>query len=142
MDPTVACHALQLTVQPEDIDVLGHVNNVVYLRWVQDAAVAHWEAAAPADARRELFWVVARHEIDYRRPAFVGQEIVVRTWVGHADGRAFDRHTEITRATDGKVLAAARTVWVPMSRTTGRPTDVDDGVRARFSVSGGGEGAP
>ena len=129
---------MPITVQPEDIDLLGHVNNVVYLRWVQDVAVAHWEAAAPAEARRQLFWVVTRHEIDYKRPAFAGEELVARTWVGVASDRDFARHTEILRIRDGKLLASARTVWCPMSRETGRPTDVDDAVRRRFSVPASG----
>ncbi len=131
----VAPYELRLTAQPGDIDLLGHVNNVVYLRWVQEAAIAHWTAAAPAAAQAALFWVVTRHEIDYKRPTFLGDEVIVRTWIGRAGRRAFDRHTEITRAGDGKVLAVARTVWCPMSRATGRPTDVDDEVRARFSVA-------
>jgi len=133
---TVAPYELRLTAGPGDIDQLGHVNNVVYLKWVQEAAVAHWTAAAPAAAQDQLFWVVTRHEIDYKRPTYAGDEVIVRTWVGQAARRAFDRHTEIRRARDGKVLAAARTVWCPMSRATGRPVDVDDEVRAAFSVPG------
>ena len=134
MPPAAERFDLSITVQPEDIDLLGHVNNVVYLRWVQDVAIAHWEASAPDEARRRLFWVVTRHEIDYKRPAFLGDALVVRTWVGAASRRDFARHTEILRAADGKLLAAARTVWCPMARETGRPTDVDEAVRLRFSV--------
>jgi len=122
-----------ITIRPEDIDVLGHVNNVAYLRWIQDAAVAHWQARASAEAQADLFWVVARHEIDYKRPAFPDDDIVARTWVGRATRRAFDRHTEIVRA-DGKVLVQARTVWVPVDPETMKPTDVSQEVRERFSV--------
>lgn len=125
---------LPITVQPEDIDQLGHVNNVVYLRWVQDAAVAHWHAAADPQDQQALFWVVVRHEIDYRRPAFLEEPISAVTWVGAVVDRNFERHTEIRRAADGKVLARARTLWCPMDRATGRPTTVSDGVRIRFSV--------
>jgi acyl-CoA thioesterase FadM len=126
---------LHVTVAPADIDRLGHVNNVVYLRWVQDAAVAHWNAAASAEARASLVWVVARHEIDYKRPALLEDAVIARTWVGKATGRAFERHTELVRAADGKLLARARTLWYPMDRHTGRPTDVSPEVRARFSVA-------
>lgn len=132
---TVAPYELRLTAGPGDIDQLGHVNNVVYLKWVQEAAVAHWTAAAPAAAQDQLFWVVTRHEIDYKWPAQRGDDLVARTWVGAARDRAFDRHTEIVRATDHRVLARARTVWCPIDVRTGRPTDVADDVRARFSVS-------
>lgn len=125
---------LRIAVEPTDIDQLGHVNNVVYLRWVQDVAVAHWRAAAPAADQERLRWVVTRHEIDYRRPARAGDEIIARTWVGAASRLAFDRHTELLRASDGKTLARARTVWCPIDATSGKPTDVSAEVRARFST--------
>jgi acyl-CoA thioester hydrolase len=127
-------HEIRIQVREDDIDMLGHVNNVVFLRWVQDAAVAHWFAsAAPAD-QEALLWVVLRHEIDYKHPALLEDEIVARTWVGTASRRAFERHTDILRAKDSKLLARARTLWCPIDRNTGRPTDVSEDVRARFSV--------
>ncbi len=127
-------YEVPISVRPEDIDELGHVNNVVYLRWIQEAAIAHWQARASEEALSRLFWVVARHEIDYLRPAYLDDEIVARTWVGQATRREFDRHTELVRARDGKRLARARTVWVPVDRRTLRPTDVSAEVRDRFSV--------
>ena len=126
---------LRLRVQPGDIDELGHVNNVVYLRWVQDAAVAHWRAAAAPEDQASLHWVVIRHEIDYKRAAMPDDEIIAATWVGTARRLAFLRHTELRRAADGKVLARALTTWCPISARTGKPTDVSDDVRARFSVA-------
>jgi len=125
---------VHLAVQPEDIDELGHVNNVVYLRWVQDAAVAHWRAAAEPADQEALVWVVVRHEIDYLRPARPDENLVARTWVGAAVGGNFERHTEIRRARNRKVLARARTLWCPISRATGRPTEPSPDVVARFSV--------
>jgi acyl-CoA thioester hydrolase len=126
---------LRIEVLPEDIDQLNHVNNVVYLRWVQEAAIAHWNAAASPEAQAALFWVVVRHEIDYKRPALPGDSIIARTWVGPATGqRAFERNTEILRAGDRALLARARTLWCPMDRRTGRPTTVSDDVRAAFST--------
>jgi len=125
---------LAITVEPADIDQLGHVNNVTYLRWVQDAAVAHWTAAAPAADQTKLFWVVVRHEIDYKRAAVLGDAVIARTWVGTASRIRFDRHTEIVCAGDGRVLAQALTVWCPMDAQTGKPAAVSPEVRARFSV--------
>ena len=126
---------LPITVTPADIDRLGHVNNVVYLRWVQEAAVAHWNAAASEEARAALVWVVVRHEIDYKRPALLEDTVIARTWVGSAGRRSFERHTELVRATDGKLLARARTFWCPIDRGTGKVTEVSPEVRARFSVA-------
>src|SRR5215510_7920761 len=96
-------------VEPGDIDELGHVNNVVYLRWVQDAATAHWRALATPAQQAAVVWVAARHEIDYLRPAMPGDALTLRTWVGVPSGKAFERLTEVVRTADGKVLAKART---------------------------------
>jgi acyl-CoA thioester hydrolase len=127
-------YELPIDVQPEDIDDLGHVNNVTYLRWVQEAATAHWRAvAAPAD-QEQLYWVVVRHEIDYLHPAMPGDRIVARTWVGAATRIKFDRHTELLRERDRKPLARARTVWCPIDARTGKPTTVSADVRAVFSI--------
>ena len=80
---------LPIPIEPADIDELGHVNNVTYVRWVQDAAVAHWRARAPAADQARLFWVVLRHEIDYKQPARLGDVIIARTWVGAASRLKF-----------------------------------------------------
>lgn len=127
-------YELKIQVQPTDIDQLGHVNNIVYLRWVQDAAVAHWRSAAPQADQEKLLWVVVRHEIDYQRPALPNEAVLARTWVGTATDHLFERHTELVRERDGKLLARARTLWCPIEPSTGRPTDVSDEVRERFSV--------
>ena len=125
---------LAIEVQPEDIDQLNHVNNVVYLKWVQDAAVAHWTHSASPEAQANLYWVVVRHEIDYRRPALLGDHLIARTWVGPATRSQFERNTEILRAGDRVLLARARTLWCPMGIATGRPATVSDEVRAAFST--------
>lgn len=127
--------AITIEVQPQDIDVQGHVNNIVYLRWVQDAAVAHWSTIAPQYEQEKLIWVVRRHEIDYKKPAINGDTIMVQTWIGSASRLAFDRHTEIIRTSDGRTLALARTVWCPIDRKSGKPTDVSPEIRSLFSVS-------
>ncbi len=121
-------------VIPEDFDDLGHVNNVVYLRWVQDVATAHWRAAATPEQQGRYAWVAHRHEIDYKAPALPGDGIIASTWVGQAEAIRFERFVEILRASDRKLLAAARTIWVPISRTTGRPVRVDEDVRRVFST--------
>jgi len=126
---------LVVVVEDTDIDALGHVNNVVYLRWVQDVAAAHWRYLAPEEEQAGLVWVVTRHEIDYRSAAVLGDEVAVRTWVGEAEGLRFDRHTEVLRKADGKLLARARTVWCPIDAATGRPRRVSPTVRELFSTA-------
>lgn len=125
---------MPIEIQESDIDELGHVNNVVYIRWVQDAAVAHWRATAPPEDQQKLRWLVLRHEIDYKRPALLDDEIIAVTWVGKASKLAFERHTELLRAFDRKLLAKARTLWCPINVQTGKPTDVSAEVRKRFST--------
>lgn len=125
---------LAIAIEPSDIDQLGHVNNVTYLRWVQDVAVAHWMSAAPAADRARLLWVVVWHEIDYKQAAYLNDGIIARTWVGTASRIRFERHTELLRAGDRSVLARARTVWCPLDAKSGKPVSVSDQVRAAFSV--------
>ena len=123
---------MPVSVQPADIDEQDHVNNTVYLRWIQDVAVAHWKSLASKEAQEAIGWVVLRHEIDYKVPAGLGDEIVLRTWVGEASRLKFERFTEVRRKSE--VLAKARTIWVPIDWNTGKPTRVSAEVRARFSV--------
>ena len=126
---------LPLAILSGDIDELGHVNNVVYLRWAQEVAIAHWRAASTAEQQATIAWVALRHEIDYKHPALPKDEIVASTWVGTAEAVRFERFVEILRSSDRKLLAATRTLWCPISRATGRVIRVDDEVRRVFSRS-------
>jgi acyl-CoA thioester hydrolase len=138
---SLAAFELRLAVQPADIDQIGHVNNITYLRWVQEVAEAHWKAVAPAADQVRLLWVVLRHEIDYRKPALLGDAIIARTWVGSATGVRFERFTEVLRASDRAMLAQARTLWCPIDAQTGRPVGVSAAVRACFSMPDGASSA-
>lgn len=128
---------IPVTIGPADIDRLGHVNNVVYVRWVQDAAVAHWKARATQEQQEKYLWVVVRHEIEYKRAAQKDDAVIVRTWVGSASDLTFERHTEVLRARDKKILATATTVWCPVHPGTHKPVRVTPDVRERFSTSPG-----
>ena len=125
---------MTVPVRTGDIDEQNHVNNTVYLRWVQDVAVAHWRAIASSDAQETIDWVVLRHEIDYKAPATLGDEIVLRTWVGKATRLTFERFTEIRRKRDRHLLSTARTLWCPINTQTGRPVRIPAEVRAQFST--------
>ena len=125
---------ISVALMPEDIDEQNHVNNTVYLRWVQEVATAHWQAIASSEAQGEIAWVVLRHEIDYKAPAFLDDEIVLRTWVGKATRLTFERFTEILRRSDGQLLSKARTLWCPINAQTGRPVRVPLEVREKFSI--------
>ena len=125
---------ITIKVLPSDIDQLGHVNNIVYLRWVQEAAIEHWRAFATAQQQEEIVWVVVRHEIDYKRAARHGDTVIACTWVGKAGARDFERFTEILLAADRKILAQGRTLWCPLDARSGRPLRLGADIRDRFSV--------
>jgi acyl-CoA thioester hydrolase len=127
-------YVLTLEVVESDIDDLAHVNNVTYLRWIQDAAIAHWTHAATAEMQTTLAWVALRHEIDYKAAGFLGDRLEARTWVGAATASRFERYCEIVRPADGTVLCRSKTLWCPISRATGKLTRVSSEVRARFSI--------
>ena len=125
---------MTVSVRPDDIDEQNHVNNTVYLRWVQEAATAHWRALASQQAQKTIGWVVLRHEIDYKASAVLGEQMLLRTWVGKATRLTFERFTEIRRDSDGQMLSKARTLWCPVNTQTGRPARVPAEVRAQFST--------
>jgi len=125
---------ISVSVMPGDIDEQNHVNNTVYLRWVQEVATAHWQAVASGEAQESIGWVVLRHEIDYKAAACLGDEVVLRTWLGKATRLTFERFTEIRRSADGQLLSKARTLWCPITAQTGRPVRVPPEVREQFSI--------
>jgi len=129
-----AAFEMVVPVLSDDIDEQNHVNNTVYLRWIQEVATAHWRAIASPEAQEASGWVVLRHEIDYKAPAALGDEIVLRTWVGKATRLTFERFTEIRRNRDGRLLSEARTLWCPIDAQTSRPVRVSADLRAQFST--------
>ena len=123
---------LTLVAEPEHIDELGHVNNAVWVQWIQQVAVAHWDSVADAAHKDAYFWVVVRHEIDYLRAAHDGDRITGRTWVGESPrGARFDRLMEFTGA-DGKVCVRAKTQWAIIDKALSRPIRVPAEVIAPF----------
>lgn len=108
------------TAAMADIDELGHVNNAVWVRWVQELAVSHWETVAPADQRAAHMWVVTRHEIDYRGNLAEGGTVTGETWVPEPPrGARFDRYFRFTTG-EGRVLVEGVTTWALLDRATGR----------------------
>ncbi|MDR6851868.1 acyl-CoA thioester hydrolase [Sphingomonas sp. BE123] len=124
--------ARTITAAPEDIDELGHVNNAVWVRWIQEVAVAHWEAVADPAHRDAFVWVVTRHEIDYRGNVVAGETVTAETWVPEPPkGARFDRHMRFT-GTDGRVKVEAVSTWAMLDRATGRLVRVRPEIAAPF----------
>ena len=121
-----------ITAAPEDIDELGHVNNAVWVRWIQDVAVSHWAAAAAPEHRDAYVWVVTRHEIDYRGNVSAGETVTAETWVPDPPkGARFDRHMRFTGA-DGRVKVEAVSTWAMLDRATGRLVRVRPEIAVPF----------
>ena len=120
------------TALAEHIDELGHVNNTVWVRWIQDMATAHWEHAARAQDVQQYFWVVTRHEIDYRGNIREGEQVTGETWVPEGPrGVRFHRRIDF-RDDAGKVLVSARSTWAMIEQATGRPSRIAPEVAAPF----------
>lgn len=131
-------YALELTVEAADVDALGHVNNIVYVRWLQDVATAHATAVGCTHAeliRIGAMFVVRKHEIEYLLPGFLGERIKLRTYVTWWKGASCERVTRIERAADGAVLARAKTLWAFVNAKTGKPTRLPPEIVNAFAGS-------
>jgi len=125
------------TVGPEEIDALGHANNVAYVQWMQAAAIAHTAAQGwPGERYRELGagWIVRSHHVDYHRPAMAGEAIVVRTWVATMKKVTSLRRYQILRRSDEALLATGETNWAFVDYGTGRPMRIPPEVARAFTV--------
>ena len=117
---------------PEHIDVMGHVNNAVWVQWIQDMATAHWDAVARAEDQARFVWLVVRHEIDYRGNIAVGESTVAETFIpGQRKGAKFDRRVDF-RNPAGKVIVSAKTTWAMLDAVTLRPQRVRPEIAAPF----------
>ncbi len=123
-------YEIKILVKPADLDELNHVNNAVYLRYIQDAAMQHWYASVPKNVSDGMRWVARRHEIDYLKPAFLGDELTVKTWVEAFTAVTSERHYEVVR--NKEILVKARTIWVSLDAETLRPKRFGNEVIAPF----------
>jgi len=129
-------HSIEIIATDADVDEVGHVSNVVYVKWIQDVAMAHSVANGwdfPAYQAFGAVFVVRRHEVDYIAPIVAGQTIVATTWVDGWRPASCVRYTELTR--DGKVVARGATTWALMSLTTGRPQRIPEHLAAAFTTA-------
>ena len=118
-------------VNHSNIDEQGHVNNVAYVKWIQDVAVAHWFSVTTEQTREKYVWMVTRHEIDYKKQAFENDEVAVKTWVGEPTRISWERFTEIRRGED--LLVNARSVWCLIDRETSKPTRITEELKELFN---------
>ncbi len=123
-------HRFAIAIDPADIDFMGHVNNASYLKWVQDAVVDHWRALAPAEAVLEHLWVALKHEITYRKPTFLGDDVIATLLLEKVQGARAFYETVIRRGED--VLAEVKSTWCSLDAATLRPARLAQNVVERF----------
>jgi len=121
-----------ITVQQHDIDRLNHVNNVVYLQWVQDVATAHWQSLASMEIQKKYSWVVLKHEIEYFSPALLNDFLTVKTWVEKSEGVRSERHVEFYNHKTNKLLVRAKTNWCLLEAMTMRPRRIEEDILQLF----------
>ena len=122
--------------EPQHIDELGHVNNAVWVDWIQQIATAHWSAVAAPEHQDAYIWVVTRHEIDYRGNIGPGESVTAETFIPTGpSGARFDRRVDFRNAA-GQVIVSARTTWAMIDKASGRLSRVRDEVTAPFRPFG------
>ncbi len=121
-------HSFKVTLQ--DIDVLHHVNNIVYLQWVQDVSGMHWEAIASKELQKNVVWFVLRHEIDYLNQAYANDTVTVVTWIDDAAGVKSTRIVHIY--CEDKLLVKCKTTWCLLDAQSFKPKRIDKDVLSIF----------
>lgn len=126
---SASAHLHPIKIVPDDIDFMGHVNNARYLAWVQDAVLSHWRKIAPDEAVASRLWVALKHEITYRKPAFLEDDVIARTVLEKVRGARAFYSTVIERG--GEVLAEIESSWCCVDARTQRPARIGEDI-ARF----------
>jgi acyl-CoA thioester hydrolase len=132
MEQAIA-HQYRIGIDPADIDFMGHVNNASYLKWVQDAVISHWRKIAPPDAVTAHLWVALKHEITYRKPAFLGDNVIATVLLKKVQGARAFYETVIRRGED--VVAEVRSSWCCVDAKTRRPARIAREIVDRFLPS-------
>ncbi len=130
MNNAIGTPVFEYTIQvsADQIDELQHVNNVAYVQLMQDAANKHWHHKVAHAIDHKVFWVVKRHEIDYHSPALLHDQLLIRTWTGDYSAVTWNRHYEIIRIADQKKIISAKSIWVLLDRSTGKPKRIDQEI--------------
>ncbi len=134
MDSSV--YQFEIDVTAQDVDRNGHVNNVVYIQWMQDAAIAHARVSGCTKASEAVgaTWVVRTHHIEYLSPLFAGEKVIVVTWPANFQRVRSVRKYKFVRAKDQAVVARAETDWVFVNVKTGRPQSIPEEVRNTLPI--------
>lgn len=132
METNPEIYEKKLVVEEKHLDKQKHVNNVQYVQWVQDVAEEHWEARASEEQKSKVIWVVIKHEISYKKEAFLGDRISLQTYVGDTTHVTSIRHVIIKNADTNKLLAEAKTTWCLLDSETKKPVKISEELKRVF----------
>ncbi len=133
--PVSSAYSKIITIPQTAIDKNGHVNNVAYVQWMQDIAVEHYSSIGGIEAQGpDATWVVREHRVEYFLPAFIGEEIEIKTWVENIRRVRSLRKYEFVRKSDERVMVKGETDWVFVDVKSGRPLAIPDEVKNVFAI--------
>lgn len=124
-------YASEITITKEHLDELKHVNNVVYLKFLENIAIEHWYEVATAEERESIRWIARRHEIDYLQPAYLDDVLTLETWVEHFDAISTERHYLISK--NGRPIVKAQTLWIALDPKRMKPKRVSADLLTKFN---------
>jgi len=127
---TAIPHDFPVGIDPADIDFMGHVNNASYLKWVQEAVLSHWRSVAPVEAVAGHLWVALKHEITYRKPAFLDDQVIATVILEKVQGASAFYDTIIKRGED--VLVEVKSRWCCIDAETRRPARLTRAIIDHF----------
>ena len=128
----ISIFSYRIIVPQSAIDDYGHVNNVVYLQWMQDLALRHPQSIPEYQLPENTGWFAREHRIEYHAPAYLGDEIEARTWISEIKRVRGQRKYEFCRVADGKIVVSGETQWVFVELTSGRPVSIPPAIQALF----------
>jgi len=123
----------EITVAKTDLDQLNHVNNVRYVQWVQDIAEAHWLKNASQQILDSYYWVLVKHTIDYKGQAFLGDDILIKTYVESSEGVSSIRKVEMHNQSSNKPIIISETKWCLIDKKTNRPSRISSEIAEMFN---------
>ena len=127
-------YTTQRTVNADDLDELQHVNNVRYVQWIQDISKAHWEAIVPESIRKNMIWVVRRHDIRYKGSALLDDTLILRTFIAHSKGFISSRVVEMRKEENGQLILRSQTDWCLLNKENGKPMTISPEIHTLFET--------
>jgi len=123
----------EIIVSKNDLDELNHVNNVIYIHWVQEIAKNHWKSLVSSEIIKNYYWVLLEHQIKYLHPAFLGDKIILKTYIEKTEVVKSNRIVEIYNTDTNKLLVTSKTIWCLINAKTNKPNRITDEIREAFS---------